>query len=364
MSSSAIASRSCAPCRAESVDLVFADPPYNLQLERDLLRPNNTVVDGVDDAWDKFDTLRRLRPLLPRLALRVPAHPEARRGHLGDRLLPQHLPARGGAAGPGLLDPERHRLAQDQPHAQLPRQALHQCARDADLGRARPQIARHLQLRGHEGAERRPADALRLAAADLLGAGAAEGRLQAARRIPRRSPRRCSTACCSPPPIRATWCSTRSSAPAPPAPRPSGSAGAGSASSARPPTRRRPRRASARCARCRRRPWRPPGASAASRACRSGPSSSWASWSRAPRSPTSAGASAPRCRADGTLAVAGRQGSIHRLGAEVQGKTACNGWTFWHYEVEGQRKPIDALREVAKRHLGLARPFGTLVAAE
>src|SRR6185437_7056212 len=42
--------------RSESVDLVFADPPYNLQLERDLLRPNNTVVDGVDDAWDKFDT--------------------------------------------------------------------------------------------------------------------------------------------------------------------------------------------------------------------------------------------------------------------------------------------------------------------
>ena len=39
-----------------SVDLVFADPPYNLQLERDLLRPNNTVVDGVDDAWDKFSS--------------------------------------------------------------------------------------------------------------------------------------------------------------------------------------------------------------------------------------------------------------------------------------------------------------------
>src|SRR5262245_47955135 len=39
---------------AASVDLVFADPPYNLQLERELLRPNNTVVDGVDDAWDKF----------------------------------------------------------------------------------------------------------------------------------------------------------------------------------------------------------------------------------------------------------------------------------------------------------------------
>ena len=40
----------------ESVDLVFADPPYNLQLERNLLRPNNTVVDGVDDDWDKFSS--------------------------------------------------------------------------------------------------------------------------------------------------------------------------------------------------------------------------------------------------------------------------------------------------------------------
>jgi len=39
-----------------SVDLVFADPPYNLQLEGELRRPNNTVVDGVDDAWDQFDS--------------------------------------------------------------------------------------------------------------------------------------------------------------------------------------------------------------------------------------------------------------------------------------------------------------------
>jgi modification methylase len=39
-----------------SVDLVFADPPYNLQLASDLLRPNNTRVDGVDDEWDKFSS--------------------------------------------------------------------------------------------------------------------------------------------------------------------------------------------------------------------------------------------------------------------------------------------------------------------
>jgi modification methylase len=71
-------------------------------------------------------------------------------------------------------------------------------------------------------------------------------------------------------------------------------------------------------------------------------------------------------KADGTLAVAGQQGSIHRLGAQVQGKTACNGWTFWHFEAEGVRKPIDALREEARRQLGLTVPGGVpaLVAAE
>jgi modification methylase len=40
----------------KSVDMVFADPPYNLQLQQDLLRPNLTRVDGVDDEWDRFDS--------------------------------------------------------------------------------------------------------------------------------------------------------------------------------------------------------------------------------------------------------------------------------------------------------------------
>jgi modification methylase len=39
---------------AASVDLVFADPPYNLQLQGDLKRPDDSKVDAVDDAWDKF----------------------------------------------------------------------------------------------------------------------------------------------------------------------------------------------------------------------------------------------------------------------------------------------------------------------
>jgi modification methylase len=40
----------------ESVDLVFADPPYNLQLEGALTRPDQSLVDAVDDAWDHFDS--------------------------------------------------------------------------------------------------------------------------------------------------------------------------------------------------------------------------------------------------------------------------------------------------------------------
>ncbi|MEM1386068.1 MAG: site-specific DNA-methyltransferase [Pseudomonadota bacterium] len=39
-----------------SVDLVFADPPYNLQLKSELHRPDNSRVDGVDDAWDQFSS--------------------------------------------------------------------------------------------------------------------------------------------------------------------------------------------------------------------------------------------------------------------------------------------------------------------
>ena len=41
---------------AKSVDVVFADPPYNLQLEGDLHRPDQSKVDAVDDAWDQFDS--------------------------------------------------------------------------------------------------------------------------------------------------------------------------------------------------------------------------------------------------------------------------------------------------------------------
>lgn len=41
-----------------SIDLIFADPPYNLQLKGELHRPDNSKVDAVDNAWDQFDSFR------------------------------------------------------------------------------------------------------------------------------------------------------------------------------------------------------------------------------------------------------------------------------------------------------------------
>jgi modification methylase len=55
-----------------------------------------------------------------------------------------------------------------------------------------------------------------------------------------------------------------------------------------------------------------------------------------------------KVRADGTLIAEGRRGSIHKVGAEVQGAPACNGWTFWHYEEKGRAQPLDHLRQVVR----------------
>ncbi|MCI9866241.1 site-specific DNA-methyltransferase [Rhizobium skierniewicense] len=59
-------------------------------------------------------------------------------------------------------------------------------------------------------------------------------------------------------------------------------------------------------------------------------------------------------RADGTIASAGSAGSIHRLGAKVQGLDACNGWTFWHYEDGDALKPIDDLRTIIRNEMAKA----------
>ena len=60
---------------------------------------------------------------------------------------------------------------------------------------------------------------------------------------------------------------------------------------------------------------------------------------------------AAKIRADGTIVSAENRGSIHKIGAEVQGAAACNGWTFWHVDVEGKLVPIDVLRQKLRAEL-------------
>ena len=52
-----------------------------------------------------------------------------------------------------------------------------------------------------------------------------------------------------------------------------------------------------------------------------------------------------RVRADSSIEQDAGQGSIHKIGALVQGAPACNGWTFWHVEQAGDLVPIDSLRQ-------------------
>ncbi len=56
------------------------------------------------------------------------------------------------------------------------------------------------------------------------------------------------------------------------------------------------------------------------------------------------GEHAARVRADGSLAIGDVSGSIHKLGALVQSAPACNGWTYWHFKTDRGLTPIDVLR--------------------
>ncbi len=59
-------------------------------------------------------------------------------------------------------------------------------------------------------------------------------------------------------------------------------------------------------------------------------------------------------KADGTLAADGINGSIHRVGALLQGLPSCNGWTFWHFESGGKMELIDTLREQIRGQMAKA----------
>ncbi|RIY03407.1 site-specific DNA-methyltransferase [Aureimonas flava] len=59
-------------------------------------------------------------------------------------------------------------------------------------------------------------------------------------------------------------------------------------------------------------------------------------------------------RADGTIAFGGEAASIHRIGAKVQGLEACNGWTFWHVRENGRLRVIDELRQIVRDQMAAA----------
>ena len=52
-----------------------------------------------------------------------------------------------------------------------------------------------------------------------------------------------------------------------------------------------------------------------------------------------------KVRADGTLLASDHKGSIHQVGAALEGAPSCNGWTYWSYKREGKTVPIDVLRQ-------------------
>ena len=64
---------------------------------------------------------------------------------------------------------------------------------------------------------------------------------------------------------------------------------------------------------------------------------------------------AAKLRADGSLISAEHRGSIHQVGAALEGAPSCNGWTYWHFKREGRLIPIDLLRQQVRAEMA-ARP--------
>ena len=336
-----------------SVDLVFADPPYNLQLERELLRPNNTVVDGVDDAWDKFTSFAEYDQFSRRwlAECRRVLKPDGAIWVIGS----YHNIFRLGAAlqdlGFWIQNDVIWRKTNPMPNFRGKRftnahETLIWAGRDAKARvtfnyEAMKALNDDIQMRSDwlfpicsgperlkdgEGRKAHPTQKPEALLHRLLLASTNPGDLvldpffgtgttgAVARRLGRH------------------WLGIE----------------------------RDPAYAEAATERIARVRPLPPSALETARSKRAEP--------RVPFGTIielgilepgitltdERGRVRAEVKADGTLSVAGQQGSIHRLGAQVQGKTACNGWTFWHFEVEGVRKPIDALREEARRQLGLA----------
>ena len=58
-----------------------------------------------------------------------------------------------------------------------------------------------------------------------------------------------------------------------------------------------------------------------------------------------------KIRVDGTLIGNDVKGSIHQVGAAMEGAPSCNGWTYWCYKRDGKRIPIDILRQQVRSEM-------------
>ena len=179
---------------ADSVDLVFADPPYNLQLQRDLKRPDDSKVDAVDDDWDQFasfaayDDFTRAwlaackRVLKPSGTLWVIGsyHNIFRVGTILQDL------------GFWILNDVVWRKSNPMPNFRGRR--FTNAHETHDLGDARARRALHLQLRGAQGRQRGHPGPLRLDPAAVHRRGAAQGPRRQEAASDAEAARRCSPA--------------------------------------------------------------------------------------------------------------------------------------------------------------------------
>ncbi|WP_342663012.1 hypothetical protein [Salipiger mucosus] len=71
---------------------------------------------------------------------------------------------------------------------------------------------------------------------------------------------------------------------------------------------------------------------------------------------TSPSGKSAKVRADGTLVGDDVRGSIHQVGAHLEGAPSCNGWTYWHFRRDGKTVPIDVLRQQVRAEMAGRTP--------
>ncbi|MEZ5773472.1 MAG: DNA methyltransferase [Hyphomicrobiaceae bacterium] len=337
---------------AGCADLVFADPPYNLQLDRDLLRPDNSVVDGVDDDWDKFDSFadydRFTRDWLG--AARTVLKPDGAIWVIGSYHNIYRLGAALQDAGFWILNDVVWRKVNPMPnfrgrrltnaHETLIWAARDRASRYTFNYEAMKALNDDVQLRSDwlfpicSGPERLKDEGGRKAHPTqkpeallhrILLASTKPGDLVVdpffgtgtTGAVAKRLGRRCIGIERDPDYVRAAEERIARVEPLPPA-----------TLEVAPSKRAEPR----------------VGFGTLVELGIIEPGAILFDGRRRIQA---------EVKADGTLAGAGARGSIHRLGAVVQGRSACNGWTYWHFEVGGRLHPIDVLRTEARRQLGL-----------